>query len=236
MKLRSIAVLAAVLAAAACSSTTAGSGRVGARSAGSASPDFPSGSAPASGAASAAASSGASTGAPGSGGSTNGVPTAPIRTVAVQAPDGTAYTVKIWADVTDDTCFDHAHGNAIVTFLTEHPCTGLRRYLGTTTVQGRPVGFALSSTGFHGPAGDPYKWAGQFVKLENADGTGSIDDLLSDGYRLPAGPGKIPAGEAFDVVGQDEGVTVWDAWYLDGPTPDNDPPLMKMTRDLFLQF
>jgi hypothetical protein len=38
------------------------------------------------------------------------------------------------------------------------------------------------------------------------------------------------------VLGQDEGVTIWDVWYLDGPTPDNDKALIKMTEDLFLRF
>ena len=234
MKFRSIIAALAALAAAGCSSTTSGSGRVGSPQAGSSSPDFPSGSVggsePASGGASSAAGSTAPTRV------RHGVPSAPIRTVTVHAADRRTYVVEIWADVTDDTCFDHAHGDPVVTFLTKHPCTGLRRYLGTTTVGGRRVGFALSSTGFDGPPSNPYEWAGQFTKLEEQDGTGSIDDLLSDGYRLPEGPTSIPADEAFNVVGQDEGVTVWDAWYLDGPTPDNAKALIKMTQDLFLQF
>jgi hypothetical protein len=108
--------------------------------------------------------------------------------------------------------------------------------LGTTTVKGRPVGFAVSETGFQGPTSDPYKYAGQFMKLEEQDGTGSIADLLREGYRLPSGPSAIPADEAFNVLGQDVGVVIWDAWYLDGPTPNNDPALMAMTQDLFLQF
>ena len=154
----------------------------------------------------------------------------------MNASDGATYVVKIWADVKDDTCFDHAHGDPIVTFLTKHPCRGLERYLGTTTVNGRPVGFAMSATGFAGTAKDPYKYAGQFAELEQKDGTGSLNDLLMEGYRLPQGPTSIPAGEAFNVVGQDSGVTVWDAWYLSGSTPNNDKALIRMTQDLFLQF
>jgi hypothetical protein len=164
------------------------------------------------------------------------VPSAPLRTVTVHAGDGATYPVQIWAEVKDATCFDHAHGRPIVTFLTEHPCLGLQRYLGTTTVGGRAVGFAMSATGFRGSAKDPYLYAGQFTALEEKDGTGSIDDLLMDGYRLPAGPAQIPASEAFTVLGQDAGVTVWDAWYLSGRTPTNDRALMKMAQDLFLQF
>ena len=48
--------------------------------------------------------------------------------------------------------------------------------------------------------------------------------------------GSVPSSEAFNVLGQDNGVTVWDVWYLDAPTPPNTKPLIKMTQDLFLQI
>lgn len=163
-------------------------------------------------------------------------PPTPYRTVTVHAGDGTTYRVKIWFDIKNDSCYDHAHGQPIITFLTIHPCTSLERYLATTTVHGRPVAFAESATGFPGTAHNLYGEAGRFAELEQADGTGSINDLLMEGYRLPRGPTSIPPGEAFNVLGQDQGVTIWDAWYLDGPTPTNDPALMKMTQDLFLRF
>jgi hypothetical protein len=162
-------------------------------------------------------------------------PSAPQRTVTVQTED-THYVVKIWWDVEDATCFDHAYGDPIVSFLIRHPCSGLHRYLATTVVNGRPVGIALSSTGFPGRPHDLYGEAGKFAGLEQADGTGSLNDLLREGYRLPSGPTAVPPGEAFNVLGQDQGVTVWDAWYLDGTTPTNDPALIKMTQDLFLRF
>ena len=163
-------------------------------------------------------------------------PATPVRTATVHAADGTTYEVLIWWDVQNDTCFDHAYGQPMITFLTTHPCSGLRRILATTTVGGRPVGFAMSATGFPGTPGNLYGEAGRFARLEQADGTGSLNDLLREGYRLPSGPTSIPSGEAFNVLGQDTGVTVWDAWYLDGPTPTNDPALIQMTQDLFLQF
>lgn len=108
--------------------------------------------------------------------------------------------------------------------------------LATTSVNGRPVGFNQSVTGFPGPPDDPYKHARQFIALELRDGTGSINDLLREGYRLPTGPDAVPSPDAFNALGQDSGATVWNAWYVDGPTPVNDPPLIKMTQDLFLQF
>jgi hypothetical protein len=227
VRIIALAPVAALLAA--CAGTIDGTGTVSGEPgrAASSSPDFPASTAP--GSASASPS-------PSGKGSTHPVPSAPLRKVLVHGSGGTAYPVQIWADVRDATCADHAHGGPIVRYLTAHPCNGLHRYLGTTVVGGRAVGFAMSATGFHGPTSDPYRYAAQFTRIEEADGTGSIDDLLMDGYRLPAGPSQIPTSEAFTVVGQDEGVTVWDAWYFTGRTPENDPKLLKMAQDLFLQF
>jgi predicted small secreted protein len=163
-------------------------------------------------------------------------PSTPLRTATVKAASGASYLVKVWADVKNSTCFDHAWGTPMITFLTQHPCGGLERYLATTTVNGRPVGFAEATTSFPGTASDPYRYSRAFAELEKADGTGSIDDLLREGYRLPSGPAKVPSSQAFNVVGQDNGVTVWDIWYLDGPTPPDDEALIAMTQDLFLQF
>jgi hypothetical protein len=236
-----IPVLAlALFAAAGCASSTNGSGAASPASSVASTPDFPTQAPSTAPATSAPASTGAeSSGAPASSGGASKIhpaPANPLRTVTVNAGDGTTYVVKIWADVQNDTCFDHAYGNPVITFLTKHPCLGLRRYLGTTTVNGRPVAFAMSSTGFQGTASDPYKWAGAFSQLEQQDGTGSIADLLREGYRLPQGPTAVPSSEAFNVLGQDNGVTIWDAWYLDGSTPPNAKALIKMTQDLFLQF
>jgi hypothetical protein len=231
---RVLGALATAALLAGCTSTTGGKGsaEVPTRAGSSTTPDFPTAPAtsepPVETTTPAASTSTTSTVHP--------APPAPLRTATVHAPDGTTYVVKLWANVTDPTCFDHAYGKPIITFLTEHPCRGLERFLGTTTVNGRPVGFAESATAFPGTAKDPYYYATRFSQLEKADGTGSIDDLLRDGYRLPSGPTSVPSPDAFNVIGQDEGVTVWDAWYLDEPTPFNDKPLVQMTTDIFLQF
>jgi hypothetical protein len=163
-------------------------------------------------------------------------PANPLRTATVHAPDGATYVVEVWASVSNSTCADHAYGRTLISFLTRHPCQGMQRLLATTSVHGRAVGFAETATSFTGAPDDPYVYSSRFRHLELANGTGSINDLLREGYRLPSGPSAIPGSEAFNVIGQDNGVTVWDAWYLHGSTPNNDKALMKMTTDLFLQF
>ncbi|MDT4926120.1 MAG: hypothetical protein QOG01_3833 [Pseudonocardiales bacterium] len=229
--------LVAVVALAGCSTTTSGSGQRGGSTMSTAgsSADFPAESLTAPASTPSVASPTETAPAP-STSTIHPAPSAPLRTATVHAGDGTTYVIKIWADVKNDTCFDHAYGQPMITFLTEHPCTGLQRVLGTTTVNGRPVAFAESALGFRSPPSDPYKYASEFSTLVRRDGTGNINDLLREGYRLPAGPTRVPYPDAFNCVGQDEGVTVWDAWYLDGPTPNNDKALVTMTEDIFLQF
>ena len=165
-------------------------------------------------------------------------PSTPLREVTVHSVDGkTTYDIKIWVQVQSTTCANHAHGVPIVQYLTAHPCAGLTRLLATTEVGGRPVGFAQSSLGFVGNAPAVYQTAGNFATLERANNTGSVNDLLADGYRLPGnGPSKLPSPDAFDVQAQDSGVTIVDAFYLDGPTPNNAPALIKLAQDIYLQF
>ena len=78
--------------------------------------------------------------------------------------------------------------------------------------------------------------AGDFRALVLQDGTGSIADMLREGWRLPAGPTAVPSPDAFSALAQDSVVTVDDAWYVSGPTPENDPALERMERAVFLQL
>jgi hypothetical protein len=232
---RFFGALAGAALLAACSSTTNGSGQDAASRA-PVTHDF---STAASGSVSASSAAPVTSGAPASAPASDihPAPAAPLHTVSVSGTSGTTFQVKIWQERDDKTCFDHAYGTPMVTFLTEHPCRGLHRVLATTTVNGRPVALAESSTGFNGAGpNDPYKYTAQFKALEEADDTGSINDLLREGYRLPSGPSSVPSSEVFNVLGQDNGVVIYDVWYEDGPTSAKDPALIQLTEDVFLHF
>jgi hypothetical protein len=164
------------------------------------------------------------------------VPSQPLQTKTVHASGGTTYVVKIWAEATQTNCAAHAYGAPVISFLRRHPCFSMRQLLATTTVDGKAVGFAQRSIGFRGGMNASYRAAGQFRDLVTRSGTGNLNDLMREGYRLPSGPSAVPFPNAFSALGQDNSVTVVEAWYLNGPTPDNDPHLVRMAQDIFLQF
>lgn len=248
MRMRSrrwLALVGVLAALTACTTSTEGTGHAGPVPAGTSgkSADFPAPTALATspiatvtpvptdtGGAPATASSSASA-AP----STHPVPSTPLRSATVTGSDGSSYLVQVWASVQTPTCADHAYGQPMIDFLRTHKCSGLTRRLATTTVHGRAVGLAISDLGFTGRDPGVYKTAGDFVKLVTRNGTGNLVDLLRDGYRLPAGPTSVPSPDAFSAQGQDAGVEVVDAWYLDGPTRENDPALVTLAQSIFLQ-
>jgi hypothetical protein len=156
-----------------------------------------------------------------------------VRTVRVNGQHGD-YVVKVWAEAQVHDCGAHAYG-AVVAYLRRHPCTGMGQLLATTTVNGRPVGLASRTISFSGTGDGAYRTADAFRSLVTKSGTGNLNDLLREGYRLPSGPTSVPFPNAFDAQSHNAGVTVVEAWYLDGHTPDNDPPLIHMAQDLFLQ-
>lgn len=225
----SAAVALLLTAASACSSTTDGTGRAlpgGGRAASSSSAPHtePVTSAPPS--TSAAPSSPAQS-----------APSSPVRTATVHSTAGNrTYKIDIWVETTDIDCAAHAYGSAVVAYLSAHPCRNLTRLLATTTVGGKRVGFNQSSVAFAGSAPASYQTAGEFRTLVSQNGTGNINDLLREGRRLPVGPVAVPSPDAFSALAQDASVTIVDAWYLDRPTPDNDPALVRMAQDIYLQY
>jgi hypothetical protein len=166
---------------------------------------------------------------------THPVPSAPLRTKTVTASDGTVYAIAVWAEQQSEDCAAHAYGQ-VAQYLATHPCSGIHQLLATTAINGRAVGFAQNSVGFKGAMNTSYRAAGDFTTLISQNGTGNMNDLLREGYRLPAGPDQVPSPDAFKALGQDAGVVVVDAWYLEGSTRDNAPLLVKMAEDIFLQI
>lgn len=122
----------------------------------------------------------------------------------------------------------------MIAFLHQHQCGPTHRVLATVSTAGGPVDVSVISTSFAGQGANVYRPTQQFVNLEQANGTGSINDLLREGASMPGGSGQVPAHEAFEVYSQDTGVTIFDAWYENGPTRDQDPRLVRLEQDLFL--
>ena len=158
----------------------------------------------------------------------------PLRTVSVTGQDGTSYRVTVWAEDRITDCAEHSYGQ-VAQWFRRHPCRGATRRLLTLPFAGRTVALSAVAVGCAtGPAPDHlYDLAAELARLERAAGTGSIDDLLREGARLP-GYSAIPAAEAFDVESQDVGVFVMDAWYLGGPTAPQDPALVALEQNLVL--
>jgi hypothetical protein len=216
-----------------CSSTVAGSGSAdGGSSGGVRTPDFPSSSAAPSSAPSSSTPSGSVAGPSSS--TPSSTPSSSYRTVRVQGTStGRTIVARVYAADTIKDCAAHAYGS-IVAFLRKHHCFSAHRVLLTTELDGRTVVVSTVSTGFAGTARDPYGVSAQFIKLERQDGTGSIDDLLRDGHTIAGVATHIPANEVFQVVGQDNGVCVFDSWYASGRTDGHDAALHNLELDLFL--
>jgi hypothetical protein len=46
----------------------------------------------------------------------------------------------------------------------------------------------------------------------------------------------VPDPSGFRAQSQDVGVTIDELWYLTGLTPMNDPALVRLPEDIYLQF
>ena len=220
-------VALAVVGAVSCSSTVSGQGSAGPRSTGgSTTPDFPSQSGPPS-----SSPAGPTTG-PAS--SPTPSPSASYKVVTVHGTgSGRTITARLYASDSILDCAAHAYGR-IVAFLRRHACHVTHRILATTDLGGRTAVVSAISTSFAGTASDPYGVTAEFIKLERSDGTGSINDLLREGHAVPGVATHIPQHEVFQVLGQDDGATIFDAWYVQGSTGDRDKALKNLEVELFL--
>ena len=222
----SLAVLiTAVTALAACSpTTTSGQGSPAATF------DPP---AQSSSAAPSASASSASTSAPAS-----ASPSATPSLVASITGTGTlagTYQMSLWAhDVITD-CGAHSYGQPIIAYFAAHPCRSATRRLWTTPVGGRTLALSVISVSAEVTKvneNPDFSAAQTLVDLENADNTGSVNDLLREGKRIPGASSSIPPNEVFSVVSQDGLVVIMDGWYLSGTTSSNDQQVTDIESDL----
>jgi hypothetical protein len=148
---------------------------------------------------------------------------------------GATYQMSLWAhDVITD-CGAHSYGQPIISYFAAHPCRSATRRLWTTAVNGRTLGLSVISVSAEVTKvneNPDFGAAQQLVDLENANNTGSVNDLLREGKRIPGTGTSIPSSEVFSVVSQDGLVVIMDAWYLTGTTSSTDAKLINTESDL----
>lgn len=244
----SAVVLAAVVATGAlagCSGSSAThSATTSSRSGGTSTPAGPSGSSGAGSSAGPSSTPGQTGAGPTSNGTTGGptsssaassgtAPAKPIATQLVQGVNGASYQVDIWAFASDKDCAAHAHGDAVVAFLTQHPCAGMRRLLATTSLNDRKVAFAAEAVDLPGGTTDrPFATSADFQDLISTPADGGPNDLLRDGKRIPGGPTALPGDAVFSYGGQDSAVYTLHGWYLGAATGSDAGPLTQLLSDV----
>lgn len=165
----------------------------------------------------------------------------PLRVETIEGTNNSGtYRMTLWAKDDQRNCAAHAYGQ-VAAFFGQHPCRAMTRYLWTLPFNGREavvsIVIVLNEIGPLQPINGvsyTYEYAEQLTKLENSPGTGSVNDLLREGHRIPGVGSSIPVGEVFQVLGEDSGVDVFDAWYATGTTASNDPALRQLEQNLFL--
>lgn len=158
------------------------------------------------------------------------------RTITATTPSGHTYIATVRAEDVVSDCAANSYGTPVIDYFHQHPCpSGAGRRLVTIPFEGRTVALSMIEVDAQvGPKGDLYRYAAQLNQLERTDGTGGLDDLLRSGHRPAGWPATIPPNEAFVVTGEDDTVDIFDAWYLTGPTANQDPALVQLLNDLFL--
>jgi hypothetical protein len=143
--------------------------------------------------------------------------------------------MSLWAhDVITD-CAAHSYGQPIISYFAAHPCRSATRRLWTFPISGRTVALSVVSVSAQiGKINEnpDYQYAVQLAALENANNTGSVNDLLREGSRIPGVAPAIPAAEVFSVTAQDGLVVIMDGWYTTGATSPSDAALKGVEADL----
>jgi len=104
-------------------------------------------------------------------------------TSAIVAAGGYQFTRYSMREDTD--CAANAYGQ-VADFFRDSPCSGLRRALFTSSIDGRPVVVSVSTVTMPNERG-----AAALKRLADTNGTGNVTDLLRAGVRVPALPESL---------------------------------------------
>ncbi|AOS62645.1 hypothetical protein TL08_09150 [Actinoalloteichus hymeniacidonis] len=88
-------------------------------------------------------------------------------------------------------CVDHSYGQ-VKQFFQDHTCTELTQLLYTTTHEGEGVAVSLVAVRF-----DQEETASALNTLTTQDGTGNVNDLLTEGVRIEGGPSDLYPGAGY---------------------------------------
>jgi len=138
------------------------------------------------------------------------------------------FTQKI-QPVTVTECAKHSYpGNkpeTVQKYLQQNPCQDMVRTLYTTTVpDGGQVVVTLAAVRMSSP-----EHAEKLKSIADIDGTGNVNDLLREGYRIPGGPDRLTkAGYAATVV--DSTVVIVETDFFDPKR--NSPEDGELLRDV----
>jgi hypothetical protein len=164
-------------------------------------------------------------------------PVAPLLTADITGSSSpvTIYKMDLWAKDWITDCAAHSYGQPILAYFAAHPCRSATRRLWTFDLKGRTAALSIVTVLAQVTKvneNPDFSAAQTLVDLENADGTGSINDLLREGKRIPGASTSIPANEVFYVGGEDGTVFIMDGWYTSGSTNPKDGPLTAAELDL----
>ncbi len=143
------------------------------------------------------------------------VTASPAATPSTAAP---AFTVRATDTITD--CAGHAHGRTKRSFEKQN-CVKATRALTTGRVNGRPVLFVTSRIQM--ASADA---AAAIKQVLDANGTGNLNDLLSEGKTFAGAPAKMPSS-GYASVQTGAVVMVAEAGFSDGGLSSNTNPTLR---------
>lgn len=140
------------------------------------------------------------------------------RSPATPSTAAQAYTVQATDVITD--CAGHSHGGAKRSFEKDN-CVKATRALTTGRVNGRPVLFVTSRIQMASVDA-----AAAIKQVLDANGTGNLNDLLSEGKTFTGAPAKMPSS-GYASVQTGSVVVVAEAGFSDGGLSSNTNPTLR---------